>query len=176
MKRVSHVGVRRAVIIATVMLCLVFGQVTLSWAATTTVLGTKVAIAPLDNFAKTVQDQAVTNWAKILGVILVIGGALSMLRLPALGAIGVVAGLLVIFSNPIIEATFTGTSALPVAAAIPTTAPEIPLLLRPLVVLASVPYLVLRVVDCLGPSFWFLLALTIAFRRRLASAYCRVAG
>jgi hypothetical protein len=175
MKRFSQVGVRRPVVIPVVMLGLMLGQVALALAATTSVAGSAVTIDPLNNFGATVQDQVLTNWSKILGVILVIGGALSMLRLPALGAIGVVAGLLIIFSNPIIEATFTGTSAMPLAAATATAAPwNVPLLLRPLLVLAYYPYLFLLTLQA-WPWFWGLLALTLRLRRRITGAYRRVA-
>lgn len=175
MKRFSQVDVRRPLAIPALMLGLVLAQATLALAATTSVAGSAVAIDPLNNFGATVQDQVLTNWSKILGVILVIGGALSMLRLPALGAIGVVAGLLIIFSNPIIEATFTGTSAAPLTAATATATPwNIPLLLRPLLLLAYYPYLFLLSLQA-WPWFWGLLALTHLVRGRTAGAFRPVA-
>ncbi len=175
MKRFSQVGVRSLVVMPALIIGLVLAQATLAQAATTSVAGTAVSIDPLNNFGATVQDQVLTNWSKILGVILVIGGALSMLRLPALGAIGVVAGLLIIFSNPIIEATFTGTSAMPLAAVTtPAASRNVPVLLRPLLVLAYYPYLFLLTLQA-WPWFWGLLALTHLLRRRTAGVDRRVA-
>ena len=149
-----------------VALSLVLWQTPDAFAATTTVPGTSATIAPLDDFGATVETQLVLTWVEILGVVLVVGGALSMLRVPGLGAIGVVAGLLIIFANPIIEATFTATSAAPLSAVAPTTGTwAIPALLQPLLVFAYYPYLLLQLL--LRPEFWIALACCTPLRNAM---------
>ena len=163
MHLMSRVGCRLSVWHLLIGLALITAPVSTAMAATTTVPGAAATIAPLDNFGATVESQLVLTWVKILGVVLVVGGALSMLRVPGLGTIGILAGLLIIFANPIIEATFTATSATPLgvltAPAMPGT---IPVLLRPIVVLAYYPYLLLHVL--FRPEVWLAVACYLPFR------------
>jgi hypothetical protein len=137
-------------------------------AATSTVPGTAVEITPLDDFGKTIDDQVIETWVKVLGVVLIVGGALGMLRAPTIGVLGVVAGLLIIFANPIIEATFTTTNAAPlVAPATTPTALAAPAALRPLMVLMFYPMLLLRMLPDM--TFWVALAISMPLVRRLRS-------
>ena len=137
-------------------------------AATSTVPGTAVTITPLDDFGKTVDDQVIETWVKVLGVVLIVGGALGMLRVPTIGVLGVVAGLLIIFANPIIEATFTTTDAAPLVATATTPTPiSVPVALRPMVILMFYPMLLLRMLPDM--TFWVALAISIPLVRRLRS-------
>jgi hypothetical protein len=87
-----------------------------------------------------------------------------MLRAPTIGVLGVVAGLLIIFANPIIEATFTTTSAAPLTTPAPVTVPApVPLVLRPLLVVLFYPLLLLRQFQ--DVTFWVALAMSIPLRQ-----------
>jgi hypothetical protein len=150
--------------------CLIHG-LPCAVAATSTVPGTAVTIAPLDDFGKTVDDQVIETWVKVLGVVLIVGGALGMLRAPAIGVLGVVAGLLIIFANPIIEATFTTTSAAPLVAPVTTPTPiAVPVALRPMLVLLFYPMLLLRMLPDM--TFWLALAISMPLVRRLRLRSC----
>jgi len=148
----------------TIIACVLAGGMPSAMAATSSVPGTAATIAPLDDFGKTIDDQVIETWVKVLGVVLIVGGALGMLRVPALGVLGVVAGLLIIFANPIIEATFTTTSAAPlVAPPLAIATAPVPLVLRPILVLLYFPMQMIRLLQDF--TFWAALAISASLVR-----------
>ena len=152
----------------TLIACVLAGDIPCATAATSSVPGTAATIDPLDDFGKTIDDQVIETWVKVLGVVLIVGGALGMLRVPTLGVLGVVAGLLIIFANPIIEATFTTTSAAPLMAPPSVTATvQVPLALRPVLVLLFYPMQMLRLLQDF--TFWAALALSAPIVRGIRS-------
>jgi hypothetical protein len=167
MVRTTRLQIGLMLVVAIIASALIRGM-PFAVAATSTVPGTAVTIAPLDDFGKTVDDQVIETWVKVLGVVLIVGGALGMLRAPTIGVLGVVAGLLIIFANPIIEATFTTTSAAPLVGPVTTPTPSsVPLVLRPLMVLMFYPLLLLRMLPDM--TFWVALAISIPLVRRFRS-------